>query len=351
MIENRFYSLMLFVILAILGYLSYQIFQPFLTPIAWAMVFCVVFYPVYAFTLRFIKFKAGASFMTLLLILIVIIGPFSYISYALVNEVSDIVAKTDADARKLTAFLSNERVMNIFRKIEPYTGLEGPSEEVIIENTKKVGQKIVEGLSSGFGNVMSVAANFVIMAFTIFFFLKDGPGFLQKSRNYLPFSEQHRDRLTSQVKDMIVSTIYGGVVVAIVQGILGGIAFAALGIRSPIFWGSAMALMSFVPMLGTAIIWLPASAILLFQGAYAKGIVLILIGIFVISMVDNVLKPLIIGGRTKMPTIIIFFTVLGGIKLFGLLGLVMGPLVFALFLSVFEIFRTVEGEAKQSSDY
>jgi predicted PurR-regulated permease PerM len=348
---NRFYSLMLFSILALLGYLSYQILQPFFTPIAWAMVFCVVFYPAYAFILRGVRLKAAASLITLLIILIVIIGPFSYISYSLINEVSDIVAKTDTDAKTLSALLSNERVMKIVQKIEPYTGLEAPSEEVFIENTKKAGQKIVEGLSAGFGNVMSVAVNFVIMAFTIFFFFKDGPRFLEKGRDYLPFSEQHRDRLTSQVKDMIVSTIYGGIVVAIVQGILGGFAFAILGIRSPIFWGTSMALMSFVPLLGTAIIWLPASVILLLQGAYVKGICLVLIGLLVISMVDNILKPLIIGGRTKMPTIIIFFTVLGGIKLFGLLGLVMGPLVVALFLSVFEIFRTTEGEAKESADH
>lgn len=337
---------MLLSILAVLGYLSYQIFQPFLTPIAWAMVFCVVFYPAYAFTLRFIKLKAAASLVTLLLILIVIIGPFSYISYSLINEVSDFVERSDADIRSLTALLSDERLLSILRKVEPYTGLEAPSEEVIIENARKFGKKIIDWLSAGFGNVMSVAANFVIMAFTIFFFLKDGPGFLQRIRNYLPFSEQQRDRLTSQIKDMIVSTIYGGVVVAIIQGMLGGAAFAILGIHSPIFWGCVMALMSFVPMLGTAIIWLPASALLLLQGAYVKGIGLILIGIFVISMVDNILKPLIIGGRTKMPTIVIFFTVLGGIKLFGLLGLVMGPLVFALFLSIFEIFRTVESEVQ-----
>jgi predicted PurR-regulated permease PerM len=341
---------MLFTILAVLGYLSYEIFQPFLTPIAWAMVFCVVFYPLYLFLLRFIKLEAVASLVTLATILVAIVGPFSYISYSLINEVGDIVAKSDAETRKLSSLMSDGRLVKLLQKIEPYTGLEGPSEEVIVENTKKVGQKIVEGLTSGFGNVMNVAANFVIMAFTIFFLLKDGPRFFQKSRDYLPFSEQHRDRLAAQMKDMIVSTIYGGVVVAIVQGILGGIAFAILGIRSPIFWGSVMALMSFVPLLGTAIVWLPASVILILQGAYAKGIALVLIGILVISMVDNVLKPLIIGGRTKMPTIIIFFTVLGGIKVFGLLGLVMGPLVVALFLSVFEIFRTMEAEAHHSPD-
>ena len=342
--SKRFYFLTLLFMLAVLGYLSYQIFQPFLTPIVWAVVLCVIFYPAYVYILKFIRVKAIASLVTLMLILVVIIGPFSYISYALVSEVSNFVSRSDTDIKTLTSMLSNERVMTVFKKIQPYTGLEGPSDEVIIENTKKIGQRIVERLSSGFSNVLSVAANFVIMAFTIFFLLKDGPDFLQKIKNYLPFSGQQKDRLACQIKDMIVSTIYGGVIVAIVQGILGGAAFAVLGIGSPIFWGSAMALMSFVPMLGTAIIWLPASAILLFEGVYVKGIVLVLIGIFVISMVDNILKPLIIGGRTKMPTVVIFFTVLGGIKLFGLLGLVMGPLVFALFLSVVEMVRTIEGE-------
>lgn len=344
MIAKRFYFVTLLVLLGVLGFLSYQIFQPFLTPIAWAVVFCVVFYPVYAFILKVIRVKAVASLVTLILILIVIIGPFSYISYSLVNEVSNVVSRSDADVKNLSALLSNDRVVRVFKKVQPYTGLEGPSDQVIIENMKKMGKKIIDSLSEGFSNAVSVAANFVIMAFTIFFFLKDGVDFLQKIKNYLPFSEQQRERLASQIKDMMVSTIYGGVIVAIVQGILGGAAFAVLGIESPIFWGSAMALMSFVPLLGTSIVWLPASAVLLLQGAYGKGISLILIGIFVISMVDNILKPLIIGGRTKMPTVVIFFTVLGGIKVFGLLGLVMGPLVFALFLSVIDMARTIEGD-------
>jgi len=343
MAANRFYLFMLLSILAVLGYLSYQIFLPFLTPIAWAIVFCVVFYPVYAFSLRFIRLKAMASLVTLVLILIVIIGPFSYISYTLMSEVTDFVGRAEITTKKLAEFLAHERITKIMEKIEPYTGLEGPSEEIIIENTRKLGKKVVEGLSFGFTNAISVAANFVVMAFTIFFLFKDGPGFIEKIRDYLPFSENHRNRLVSQIRDMIVSTIYGGVIVAIVQGILGGLAFAVLGVRSPVFWGCSMALMSFVPVLGTSVIWFPATLILLFQGAYAKGIALVLIGVLVISMVDNILKPLIIGGRTKMPTIIIFFTVLGGIKVFGLLGLIMGPLVFALFLSVFQIFKAIEG--------
>jgi predicted PurR-regulated permease PerM len=143
---------------------------------------------------------------------------------------------------------------------------------------------------------------------------------------------------------MIASTVYGGVIVAIIQGCLGGVAFYVIGINSPVLWGIAMSVMSFVPLLGTLSIWGPAAIYLLSQGDYMHGVGLILFGVFVISMVDNILKPLIIGSRTKMPTIVIFFSVLGGIKAFGIIGLIMGPLIMAVFISVFEIFRHIEDE-------
>ena len=344
MSENRFYPAVLTVILAMLAYLTFRIFQPFLTAIAWAIVFCVVFYPLYAFVERHVRLKTIASFITLAVIVVVIVGPFSYISFALMGEVGTFVGKgPSGGAKAAESIVLDKRIVEFIEKIQPYTGIEGKPEDLIMENTRKVLRGIAENLSAGFTNVLSVTANFLFMLFASFFFLKDGMDFITKIKDYLPFSRQHKDRLTAQIKDMIVSTIYGGVIVAIVQGTLGGLAFAILGISSPVLWGSVMAIVSFVPMLGTAIVWVPASLILFFEGAYVKGIALVLIGVFVISMVDNILKPLIIGGRTKMPTVVIFFTVLGGIKLFGLLGLVMGPLVFALFLSVFEIFRAIEG--------
>jgi len=336
---------MVSLMIAALGYLTYQIFQPFLTAILWAMVFCVVFYPVYVFVLKHLKFKAVASLLTLVCIVIVIIGPFSYISFSLMNEMSNFISKSErGNVEIMKTIMSDKKVIDIIERIEPYLGLKGVSaEEVIKSNTEKFGRGIVDRLSAGFTNLLGVAANAVIVVFTTFFLFRDGPGFLQKIRNYLPFSEEQKDRLAAVTKDMIVSTIYGGVIVALAQGMLGGLSFALLGVGSPVLWGSVMALASFVPALGTAIVWVPASLIFLYEGDYMKGIGLVLIGIFVISMVDNILKPLIIGGRTKMPTAIIFFTVLGGIKFFGFLGLIMGPLVFALFLSVFEIFRTIEG--------
>lgn len=342
---NRFYLATLLLILGVLTYLTYQVFQPFMTAIAWAVVFCIVFYPAYAFLLRFVRLKAIASLATLLLISLVIIGPFSYIAFAIIGEIKDFTAKTETgDIESLKTLLSDERVRDMIHRAQSYIGFKGiPVEEMIIENIKKMGKWALDSMSSGFTNIISLTANFVFMSFTVFFLLKDGPDFFSKIRDYMPFSDQQKDKLALQVKDMIVSTIYGGVIVAIIQGILGGLAFAILNIGSPVVWGSVMAIMSFVPMLGTSIVWGPAAMLLLLQGLYMKGTVLILIGVFVISMVDNILKPLIIGGRTKLPTVIIFFSVLGGIKFFGLLGLVLGPLVFALLVSVLEIFRTVEG--------
>ena len=344
---SRFYFFLVVLIVFLLGYLSYRIFQPFLTPITWAIVFCIVFYPVYAFLVRRIKVREVASFLTLVIILVVIIGPFSYISVALIAELKDVLAETETGKTEvLERVLSDARITGMIEWIQPYIGFQGkPADEVIQQSLARLGGSLAQKMSTGFTNVLSFTANFVLMLFTIFFLLRDGPGFLKKVRDYLPFSEEQKDRLTRQTRDMIISTIYGGVIVAMTQGVLGGIAFAILHIGSPVLLGSVMAVASFIPMVGTAIVWVPASLFLVYEGLYLKGIALTLIGIFVISVVDNLLRPLIIGGRTKMPTVIIFFTVLGGIKLFGLLGLVLGPLIFALFLSVFEIFRSVEGGA------
>ena len=219
-----------------------------------------------------------------------------------------------------------------------------PTSDQLMDSIKKIGSILAQYLSVRITNLISAAINFLFMIFTIFFLFTDGPGFLTKLKDYMPFNEEQKNRLAKQMKDMIVSTVYGGVAVAVIQGFLGGIAFYVIGIESPVLWGIAMSVMSFVPLVGTLAIWGPTSAYLMIQGDYMHGVGLILFGTFVISMVDNILKPLIIGTRTKMPTIIIFFSVLGGIKAFGIIGLIMGPLIMAVFVSVFEIFVHIEDE-------
>lgn len=345
MAVNRFYFIALTFLVLVLGYLSYQILKPFLSPIAWAIVLSLVFYPVYAFLLKYIKWRTVASFITLGIILIIILGPFSYLSILLVKELKYISGYVEEGRLEaLQKALEHPGIKALADRITSMFNItEAEMDKAIIDGISNLGKDLIGRITKGMGDVVTVVLNFIFMAFAIFFLLKDGTEFLKRIRDYMPFSEEQKDRLVAQIRDIIISTVYGGVVVAIVQGIIAGFAFYILGIPSPVVWGLATSIASFIPLIGAFAIWGPATVYLFVQGAVLKGIALAIVGVFGISLIDNVLKPIIIGGRTKMPILVIFFSVLGGIKLFGLIGLVMGPLVLAIFVSVIEIFRNVEG--------
>jgi len=344
MIINRFYFVTLIVLALLLGYLNYQVWKPFLTPIAWAIVLSILFYPLYAFLLKLLRQRAVTSALVLCLILILILGPFSYLTFLLVKEIKAL--SETMTSGKLDAIKNLVQHPSVMAAIENVTSLLSirvhEVDQAVMDQISQLGKELIGGLTRGIREILTVAFHFIIMAFSIFFFLKDGPTLFKKVREYLPFSENQKERLEQRVRDLIISTIYGGVIVAMVQGTLGGIAFGIVGITSPILWGAMMALASFLPVVGPFIIWVPASIYLLVEGAIFRGILLAVMGTFGISLVDNLLRPLIIGNRTKMPFLAIFFSVLGGIRLFGIIGFVMGPMVLVLFLSVIEIFRSME---------
>ncbi len=349
---TRFYLCAVTVLLLLLGFLSYKIIKPFLIPIAWAIVFSIVFYPVYAYILKYIKWKSVAALLTLIIILIVILGPFSYLTFLLVSELKDLGDYLETGKfENLLNILQHPSIKAITNKLLPVLNItEAELNKSIIENISKVAKEIVGRITKGATTVITFSLDFVFMVLSIFFFLKDTPDFLGKIRDYMPFSETQKDRLVKQVRNIIISTIYGGVAVAIAQGTIAGLTFFFLGVSTPAVWGLATFIASFVPLVGASSIWIPATIYFFIEGAVTKGFILAAVGIFGISLIDNILKPLIIGGRTKMPVLVIFFSILGGIKLFGLIGLIMGPLILALFVSVFEIFRQVEGgqNAQQS---
>lgn len=346
MADNKSYFIVMTFITLVLGYLTFQIMSPFLSAIMWAIVISIIFYPIFSFILRFVKQRSIASLLTLVVILIVLFGPFSYLAYLLTQEVLSLIEKMQSGSfDSLKTLLKHPAANTLVNKLLSLFNItEQELQKAIVDNITKIGKESVGLVTSGVGNVVSVAINFVFTLLSIFFFLSDGPMFIETIGNFMPFSKKQKEKLMQQTKDVIVSTMYGGVTVAVAQGIIGGTAFAILAIPSPVLWGVSMFMASFVPMIGTAIIWVPAAGYLLFSGFYWKGVALILIGIFAISSVDNIIRPLIMKGKMKMPTIAIFFSILGGIKLFGFIGLIMGPLVLALFVSVFEIFRYSEEE-------
>lgn len=344
MTSNRFYFITLMLLLTLLGVLNYQLIQPFFSPIAWAVVLSIVFYPIYALIARFVKWKTPASLLTVIIIILIILGPFAYVSMQLFGELKGLASGVHIDqAGAVKGILGHPSVKPLADKILVLFNIsEDQLDTRVTEYISGMGKDLLARFTEGMGNIAVVMLNFVLMIFSIFFLLKDGAGFLVRIRDYMPFSDDHKRRLETQVRDIIVSTIYGGVIVAIIQGIIGGIAFAFLGITAPVLWGFAISVASFIPFLGAFAVWGPVAGYLFFQGAVIKGITLTVVGVFGISLIDNILKPMIIGSRTKMHLLVIFFSVLGGIKLFGLIGLIMGPLVVAVFISLIEIFRNIE---------
>ncbi len=345
---NRFYFIIMLAITAGLGYLTFQIVRPFIAPIMWGIVLSIVFYPVYNYLAKYLKWKSLNALIVLVIIIAIIVGPFSYFSYLLISELQEISLHMNTGQMELLHdVMSNPSVHYLLDWIStifhlPYN--EADIEKTLSDNALLMGKDLIGRIPSGLGSVVTVFTDFILMALAVFFMLKDGAAFLRKSRDYMPFSEQQKDRLASQIRDIVISTIYGGVLVAVLEGITGGIAYSALGLRSPVLWGAATAISSFIPMVGSFVVWGGIALYLFVQVSVTKGVILLLIGIFGISLVDYGLRPVLIGSRTRMPVIIIFFSVLGGIKFFGLLGLIMGPLVVALFVSVMDIFRNIEAD-------
>lgn len=326
----------------VLGYLSYLILRPFLTPLGWAIVFSIVFFPVYRFILRFLKWSSLASAVTVILVCVLILGPFSYFAYLLTVELSN-VSIAPLNLQGVSKALNNPAIQPALKKILPFLDITKAQLQIsVVKSLSGLGERLLQYLPGRISDVAGAAANFGLMAFALFFFLRDGPQFLMRIAEYAPIPHRHREKLTRQVKDIVISTIYGGIVVAMAQGIIGAIAFALLSVHSPILWGLAISIASFIPIVGSAIVWVPAVLILLFKGFILEGLILAVVGVLGIGMVDNVLRPIIIQGRLRMPLLAIFLSVLGGIELFGLIGLVMGPLVLAVFVSVVDIMRGVE---------
>ncbi len=342
--EHRFSFFVVLGLVLALGYLSYLILRPFLAPLAWAVVFSIVFFPVYNFFVKYGKWRSLAAGVTMVLVCVLILGPFSYFAYLLTVELSNVSPET-FDFKSVANLLNHPLITPITGRLASFFSIsQAQLQTSTVKALSDLGKTLVGYLPGRLGDAAGAALHFILMAFALFFFLRDGPQFLERLSLYLPFSRAHRDRLTRQVKDIVISTIYGGIIVALAQGFIGSLTFGFLGIHSPILWGLAISMSSFLPFAGSAIVWVPAALWLLLKGSVAGGLVLLFVGIFAISLVDNVLRPVIIRGRLRMPLLAIFFSVFGGIQLFGLIGLVMGPLVLGVFISVLDIFKDVERE-------
>ena len=181
-----------------------------------------------------------------------------------------------------------------------------------------------------------------VMLFALFFMLRDYRAFGQRIRNLLPLPERERERLISETRDLIIASVGAGLLVAAVQGTIGGLTYWALGIKAPVVWGVAMAICALIPLVGSTLVWVPTALWLLLSGEVGRGVILVLVGVLAIGMVDNVLRPLLLSGRTSASGLVIFLGLLGGVGAFGFIGLVLGPIILVTGGNLLAVFTRVE---------
>ncbi len=337
-------NLITFALALLIGYLLYLVMAPFFIPIFWAIVLVILFYPYYRWLLGRIKGKKSlASFLACLTIALFLIVPMAIIGTALAGELLDIYQWAENYISEISA-RAHKSPMFIFPFLERYLGryidvsgidLHSIFASTIKETASFAGQGITGFIKSFAGFVF----NLFLAFFTMYFLFKECDGLLGLVKDLLPLSESAKERVIDKNRDVISSTIYGGLLVGVIQGVLGGLAFWFLGLSAPILWAFVMFLFSFLPSIGTATVWIPAAVYFFIIGAYVKGIALVLWGTLVISLIDNLLRPIIVSGRTNLHPLLLFFSILGAVNIFGFIGIIAGPLILSIGQATIEIYH------------
>lgn len=346
--EDRSRWIVLVAATAIAVYLCWRMLQPFLSVVLWSSMLALLFSPVQRRLARRLPASLAAT-LTLLLVLATVIVPLGAVTGALVNEISEFVGTAPERLKRLLDDPAyGGRIQQGLDLLDQHFDLrKNLTREALQEHLGGAGQSLVKGTFNVLGGALGALVNLAFILFALFFLLRDGERFLAAVRGYLPLAPAESDQMFERTREIIQASVNGVLLIAALQGLMGGLAFAVLGLPSALLWGVVMMLLSILPMVGAGLIWLPAALLLVAQGAYGKAIVLVLWGALAIGSVDNFLRPRLVGQRARMHELVIFFAVLGGLRVFGVLGLFFGPVVVAVTTSLFEVFRRGGGSGQR----
>ncbi|HXF06506.1 MAG TPA: AI-2E family transporter [Blastocatellia bacterium] len=336
-----------FLVAVILGvlYLCFLMVSPFLSVLAWAIVLAIVFYPLHRRMLRFIRRPGIGALVSCLVVSGIVIAPTVLMVMALVGELADAYQLIEKRVLSGVWRFSLEPGQSTFLSrsigwLNRYVDLsEVNLPSLILTNLQRLSTLLVNKSTQIIQQFSTFVFKGALVLFTLYFLFRDADALLSKIKELIPLPPSETDQVLHRMRETINATIYGGVAVALAQGFLGGIAFGFLGLPSPVIWGVVMFFFSFLPVVGASIIWVPAVIVLLAQGHVGKGLFLLVWGVAVISMADNLIRPLVIKSRIRLHTLLIFFSILGGVQVFGVIGLIMGPVVLSVALALVEIFR------------
>lgn len=316
---------------------------PFFGAILWALVVTIAFAPVHdRIALMMPKRRNTVSLLTLMLVIALVIVPSIIVGSMMVDEAIatyNSLQTNEIDLGKIIrdveAMIPDQWRAQLERfGLTDLQALQSRLSSVLTSGLQLIAR---EAVSIGQG-AFNFALTLGVMLYLTFFLLRDGRHLTRRIGEVVPLRAEQRGALFDKFTTVIRATVKGSVIVAIVQGILGGVLFAILDIRAALLWGVVMGLLALIPAVGTGLVWFPVGIYLLATGSVWQGVVLLLCGFFLISMVDNVLRPILVGQDTRMPDYVVLISTLGGLSVLGINGLIVGPVIAAMFISAWEIF-------------
>lgn len=347
--ELEFKSLLVLVALASL--LFALIIWPFFGAVCWAVFIAIVFWPMHQ---RFLRGSHGhanmAAAASLTVILLIVILPASMLAASVTQEASVLVAKMRSGEIQIATFFQKaiEALPEWARGMLQRFGMTDLStlQQRILAALSSSGQVVTSRVMSIGQVTLDFIVAFFVMLYVVFFLFRDGDKLSRGIARSIPLQPQHTDRLMRQFATVVRATVKGNIVVALVQGALGGIAFAVLGVPGAVLWGAVMALFSLLPAVGAVLVWAPVAAWFFFNGQLLQAVGLTLWGGLVIGLVDNFLRPILVGKDTRMPDYLVLVATLGGIVVFGLNGFVIGPVIAAVFLVSWDMLAALRQQSR-----
>lgn len=333
--KQRMNLLLFYAIILLLGYLGYQIAQPFLVPLVWAGILALCAQPLHRRLAVKLNPSLAAIFSTVAVALLLIV-PAVLLAIALAGEIKTAVTSLQ---EVIGSLHENERVLEAWAWVEAHVPMAAPDE--IKGKLMQAGTTLTRFMAGQAGAAIQASSIFFfklfVTLFALFFFLCDGPALGNTIQSILPFGPKRNEELMTRTAELVFAGSMATLTVAAVQGLTGGIVFAALGLPAPIFWGVVMGFCALLPLFGTALIWGPAVVGLLAMGHWGKAVILLVLGLLLVGGIDNLLRPILVSSKTQMNGLVVFISILGGVTAFGFVGLVVGPVVAAAIISLLEL--------------
>jgi predicted PurR-regulated permease PerM len=316
-----------------------------LSPLAWGAVIAVAAHPLHRRWLKLFKGrKTVAALVSTLTVMLVVVVPLMIMAILFVGQaamVLEFVQKASASGHipGREEFLNNPTVAKLLQELTPYlAGVE--VKPILLSAMQSASAMAVNASKAVLIHTLAFTIKFFFMVALLFFLFRDGESMVTRFWEMVPLKQEDKTILASTVDRVVSAVLYGIVLTCVVQGTLGGIGFALAGLPSSVFFGAVMIVCSFIPIIGAALIWIPAALYLLFTGEVGSGLFLVIWCTVMVSSIDNVIRPFFISGKAKIPLLVILLGVLGGLATMGFLGVIVGPLVLAISLEIARVYRT-----------